>query len=149
MDKKKEKLVSLLSRLPRVIRNSVDKDLFKPLLRSIAKDLAPQHLIVLKTISEEGTLNINQIGEPAMISKAQMTQVVDKLAEMGMLKRRPNLIDRRKTDIILTETGEKTVAMADAMLNKRLEEKLLALTDEEIEKMIDSLEFLLATLEKL
>jgi DNA-binding MarR family transcriptional regulator len=149
MDEKKEELINLLLRLPRVIRNSVDKDLFKPLLHSIDKDLAPQHLVVLKHISEEGIMNMNQIGEPSVISKAQMTQIVDKLAAMGMLERRAYPKDRRKIDVVLTEQGKKTVAVADELLNRRLEEKLSILNRDEIGKMIDSLKYVLSSLEKL
>jgi len=146
--KKIEVAFNLLSRLPRAIRKSAERDIFKPLLQSIDSNLSPHHMVIMKTVEEEGMLNISQIGDTAMISKAQMSQAIDKLIGLGMLERILDPHDRRKIDIILTEKGRKALTMFDAAVKKQMIEKLSWLDDEGLDKMLDSLKFLLDTIEK-
>lgn len=146
--KKIEEALDLLSRLPRAIRKSAERDIFKPLLQSIDRNLSPHHMVIMKTVEEEGMLHISQIGDTVMISKAQMTQSIDKLIMLGMLERIPDPRDRRKIGITLTEKGKKALAMFDTTIEKQMIEKLSWLGDEGLDKMLDSLKFILETIEK-
>jgi DNA-binding MarR family transcriptional regulator len=143
-----EEAINLLSRLPRTIRKSMEHDVFKPLLHSIHRNLSPHHMVILKIVDEEGMLHISEIGDTAMISKAQMTQSIDKLTSLGMLERVPDPRDRRKTSIVITKKGEKALATFDTAVKKRMVETLSWLSDDELIKMVDSLQFILKTIEK-
>ena len=146
--KKIEVALNLLPRLPRAIRKSIERDIFKPLLQSIDSNLSPHHMVIMKIVEEEGMLHISQIGDIVMISKAQMSQAIDKLIKLGMLERIPDPHDRRKIAIILTEKGGKALTMFNAAVKKQMIEKLSRLDDEGLDKMLDSLKFLLDTIEK-
>lgn len=143
-----EEAINLLSRLPRTIRKSMEHDVFKPLLHSIHRNLSPHHMVILKIVDEEGMLHISEIGDTAMISKAQMTQSIDKLTSLGMLERVSDPRDRRKTSIVITKKGEKALATFDTAVKKRMIETLSWLSDDELIKMMDSLQFILKTIEK-
>jgi MarR family transcriptional regulator, organic hydroperoxide resistance regulator len=147
-NQKIEDIMDLLARLPRAIRKSTEHDIFKPLLQSIDRSLSPHHMIIMKTIDEEGILHISKIGDSIMISKAQMTQSIDKLIKSGMLERRADPRDRRKIDIILTKKGEKAVDLFDAAVKKQMKDSLSWLNDEGLDKMVDSLRYILKTMEK-
>ncbi len=150
MDKteRMEQVLDLLAQLPRVIRKSAERDFIKPLLRSVDPRLAPHHLAIMKIVQEEDGLNMSQIGDSAMISHAQMTQSVERLIDLGLLGRRPDRTDRRKIGITLTKKGTETMAALDAAMKKHLTETLSWLTDEDVEKLLESLSFVLSTIEK-
>ena len=102
----------------------------------------------MRIVQEEGTLNMSQIGDSAMISRAQMTQSVERLIDLALLDRRPDQTDRRKIGITLTEKGVATMEVLDAAMKKHLTETLSWLTDEDIDRLLDSLRFVLGIIEK-
>jgi DNA-binding MarR family transcriptional regulator len=134
--------IDLLFRLPRIMRMSLHREVFKPVLKSFNENLAPHHMMILKTLEEEGVLYIAEIGENVAISKAQMTHSIDELIAIGMVERQNDYRDRRKTNIKLTDKGKLTVEKMDAMLRKHIEEKLSDITDIELAKLIDVLNYL-------
>jgi DNA-binding MarR family transcriptional regulator len=143
-----EEAANLLFRLPRIMRSLVQREIFQFPPKSIGAGLSAHHTIILKILDEEGSLTISQIGGEAMISRAQMTQSIDKLTSLGMLRRVPDPDDRRKIYIVLTEKGRKTIAELDAVLKKHLTKTLSWLDDKELEKVLDSLKYLVATFER-
>jgi MarR family transcriptional regulator, lower aerobic nicotinate degradation pathway regulator len=142
-------IIDLLSRFPRIMRVSLQREIIKPPLKLLDKNLAPHHLIIMKIIDEEGSLHISEIGLIAKISKAQMTHSIDKLAQLGMINRTPDPQDRRKISITLTEKGKETVTKLDRVIEKRMKESLSWLQDEEVIKVLDALKYLIITFEKL
>jgi DNA-binding MarR family transcriptional regulator len=143
-----EEAIDLLLRLPRIMKGSMQREIFKSPLQSIDAGLAPHHTLIMKIVDDEGMLNISEIGDIAMISRAQMTQSIDKLTSLGMLRRVPDPADRRKIGIALTEKGKRATAACDAAVKKHFTETLSWLSDEELGKMLDSLKFLVATFER-
>ncbi len=150
MDKteRMDQVLFLLAQLPRAIRKSTERDLIKPLLHSVDPRLAPHHLPIMKIVQEEGTLSMSRIAGSAMISRAQMTQSVERLIELGLLERRPDQTDRRRIDVALTEKGRKTVEVLDAAVKQHLTETLSWLSDEDIDRLLDCLRFVLGIIEK-
>ena len=144
-----EEAADLLFRLPRVMRMSLEREIFKPPLKAINGNLAPHHMFIMKIVDEEGRLYISEIGDMASISKAQMTDSVDKLTSFGLLERVPDPADRRKIGIILTEKGKSTLAKFDAAMRKRMIDSLSWLQGEELTKLLDALKYLVATFEKI
>ena len=78
--------IDLLHRLPRIMRSSLHREIFKPVLESISKDLSPHHLAIMKSLEEGGAMHIAEVGENMAISKAQMTHSIDRLMLLGMVQ---------------------------------------------------------------
>ena len=144
-----EDATDLLFRLPRIMKGSMQREIYKSPLQSIDSRLSPHHMMIMKIVDEEGMLNISEIGDTAMISKAQMTQSIDTLTSLGMLERQADPTDRRKTWIILTDKGKEAVDFLDKAIKERMTGLLSGLNDEELGKTLESLKYLVATFEKL
>ena len=144
-----EETIDLLFRLPRTMRQSMERNIFVPPLKSFGEHLAPHHMAIMKLLDDEGTMCISEIGDMIKVARAQMTHSVDKLTSLGMLERVPDTEDRRKTGIRLTAEGKKQVAKMDRAVRKRMSEKLSWLQDDELKNVMKALEYLVATFEKL
>jgi len=144
-----EEATNLLLYLPRAMRTSLDREVFKPPLKLINQELAPHHMIILKVIQDTGDPTITEIAQEAMISKAQMTHSVDKLTSLDLIERVPDSNDRRKTAIVLTEKGNETVNVFEKALKKQMTEKLSWLQDDDLKKFLGALKTMVETVEKL
>ena len=144
-----EEAIDLLFRLPRIMHTSLQREIFKPPLKSLGEDLAPHHMAVMKLLEEEGTLHISEIGDTLAVAKAQMTHAIDKLTALGMIERLPDTEDRRKTGVRLTEQGRNAVMKIDRALKKHMKERLSWLQDEELARVMEALKYLVATFERL
>jgi DNA-binding MarR family transcriptional regulator len=144
-----EETIDLLFRLPRIMRQSMERNIFSPPLRSFGKHLAPHHMAIMKLLDDEGTLCITEIGHMIKVAKAQMTHSIDKLTSLGMIERVPDAADRRKTGIRLTAEGKMLIAKIDRAVEKRMKEMLSLLEDEELAKFLEALKYLTATFDKL
>lgn len=82
------------------------------------------------------------------ISKAQMTHSIYRLSGLGMVERRHDMKDRRKINVRLTVKGRNTIENADAVLRKRIREKLSNIEDEELERLVHALNYLVVMFEK-
>jgi DNA-binding MarR family transcriptional regulator len=144
-----EETIDLLFRLPRTMRQSMERNIFAPPLKLFGEHLAPHHIAIMKLLDEEGTLCISEIGEMIKVAKAQMTHSIDKLTVLGMIDRVPDTVDRRKTGVRLTTDGKQLIAKIDRAVRKRMKESLSRLKDEEIARFLESLKYLTATFDKL
>jgi DNA-binding MarR family transcriptional regulator len=144
-----EETIDLLFRLPRTMRQSMERNIFTPPLKSFGEHLAPHHMAIMKLLDDEGTLCISEIGEMIKVAKAQMTHSIDKLTSLGMIERVPDSVDRRKTGVRLTVEGKQLIAKIDRAVKRRMKESLSRLNDEEISSFLESLKYLTATFDKL
>jgi len=144
-----EEIIEIMPSLPRILRLNLERDVFKSPLQSFHKGLAPHHMAIMKFVQIEGRPYVGDICEFSRISKAQMTNSIDKLITLGMVIREPDLHDRRKISIILTEKGKNAVDNLDAIIHERMREKLSQLSDDELMKLAEVLKYLVTTLEKL
>ena len=131
------------------MRQSMERNIFAPPLKSVGEHLAPHHMAIMKLLDEEGTLCISEIGDMIKVAKAQMTHSIDKLTSLDMIERVPDAVDRRKTRVRLTAEGKKLIAKIDRAVKRRMKESLSWLKDEELARFLEALKYLTATFEKL
>lgn len=74
-------------------------------LTGIGSDITPHHLNILRLLMEKRTMHIAEIGQRLEIARAQMTQLIEKLVDLGIVERQPDQNDRRITNIALTRQG--------------------------------------------
>jgi DNA-binding MarR family transcriptional regulator len=103
-------------------------------------------MIVLK---EEGTLHPAEIGEKLLIAKAQMTHLIDKLVELGMVEREMDPTDRRTLNIALTGKGKRFLEVHKSNMVNAVREYISCLEEGEIEALSHSLRTLRDTLLRL
>jgi DNA-binding MarR family transcriptional regulator len=140
--------IDLLS-IPPLIFREIRRKLVKTALAHIDVDITPLHFEILRLLEKEGTLHVAQIGEKLHVAKAQMTHLMDKLADLNMIERKTDIADRRTINITLTGEGR---AFLDEHKNRLVHtavETMSRLTDEELEDLAKTLNKLRDILSKL
>ena len=127
--------VSLIA-LRRILRAT---DLFGRELAKTAGMTAVQFR-VLQVVAETGQCTAKEISQRMRVSQATVTSLVDKLVRSGTVVREKSIIDRRQTNIVITETGRRTIADAPDPLQQRYVRKFQALEDWEQAMIVAALE---------
>ncbi len=70
-------------------------------------DLTPPQFYVLATIGYAGGLPFGEIGEKMMVTVSNLTGIVDRLEEKGLVNRERDAHDRRIVRVRLTEKGSR------------------------------------------
>jgi MarR family transcriptional regulator, 2-MHQ and catechol-resistance regulon repressor len=128
----------LLSITP-LIRRNVQRKLVKTAFTQIDQNISPAHLDIMKILQNEGVLHIAEIGERLQIQKPQMTYLIDRLEQFGMVTRQPAPSDRRVTNVALTDEGCRILKEFDCAILSTVEEKLSHLSESELEDISVSL----------
>jgi DNA-binding MarR family transcriptional regulator len=100
--------------------------------------LTPPQFYVLATIGYAGGLAFGEIGEKMMVTVSNLTGIVDRLEEKGLVARERDAQDRRVVRVALTEKGtkvyrstiplfEKSIAEFFSPLNKSQQKELASL----------------------
>ena len=67
--------------------------------------VSPSHLRALGVLLRHGPVRPGELAEHLRIAPRSATEVVDALAERGLVERRPDPADRRATQVVVTEAG--------------------------------------------
>ncbi len=102
-------------------------------------DIKLLHFEIMKVLKEEGTRHPAAIGEKLIIAKAQMTHLIDKLVDLGLVKREIEPTDRRTLNITLTEKGNRVLEEQDSLVFNAVRDNMTSLTDKELETLSASL----------
>lgn len=95
---------------------------------------------VLQTISEYEQVTGKYIADTLRVSQATVTALIDKLQCKGLVVREKSKVDKRRTDIALTEEGMQTLRYAPDPLHQKFVRKFEALEDWEQAMLVASLE---------
>ena len=68
-------------------------------------DVTPGQVRALRTLSRHGTMRLSELSERLQIAPRTATEVVDALESRDLVRRRPDLGDRRATLVEVTEHG--------------------------------------------
>ncbi len=140
--------IDLLS-IPPLIFRGIRRKLIKTTISDIDVDITPLHFEIMRELKESGTLHVAKIGEKLQIAKAQMTQLIDKLVDLNIVAREPDIDDRRTFNITLTVRGKTVLAEQKNRLISAVMETMSRLTDAELEDLSNSLRKLRGILSKL
>ena len=125
--------------VPPLILRKLRRKLIKTTLAGVEPDINLPHFEIMRVLQEEGTLHVAEIGERLQIAKAQMTHLIDRLVELGLVARQMCAEDRRTLNIVLTERGRKIMEEHEANLVEAAREYMASLTDADIETLSGSL----------
>jgi DNA-binding MarR family transcriptional regulator len=73
-------------------------------------DVTPSQARVLGVLTRHGPVRLGALSEHLRIAPRSATEVVDALADAGLVERRPDPADRRATLVALTEPGTRVAA---------------------------------------
>lgn len=131
-----DRIDSSLIALRRIVRST---ELFGKEIRQLTGVTATQFR-VLQIIAEKGQTTAKTISTRMRVSQGTVTSLVDKLVRDGMVVRQKSILDKRQTDIVLTETGRGVLADAPDPLQQRFVRKFAAMEDWEQAMLVASLE---------
>ncbi len=114
-----------------------------------SKGVSRQDLAIMGMISQSGTLPISEIGKRLLISKPQMTYIIDRLINLGIVDRMPDKTDRRITNIKLTRKGKSKLERNKNLIRDTIRGKLASLSRGELKIFSDSLTAIKEISEKL
>jgi DNA-binding MarR family transcriptional regulator len=134
-----DRITADLLSVPPLIFRGVRRKLLKIALVDINEDISPLHFEIMALLREVGILHVAEIGERLQIARAQMTHLIDKLVDLGIVERQTNTADRRMTNIVLTDKGGAFSEEHDSNMKNAIKETLSCLTDEELQDLSDSL----------
>jgi DNA-binding MarR family transcriptional regulator len=103
-------------------------------------DLTPQQVEILSFLDEKGVHRVAEIGKKLQIAKAQMTQIMDKLAERGLINRETSSEDRRAINISLSSQGRYLLAINQEKLGEAVRKNISQLSDEDLNELSASLQ---------
>ena len=137
MQKEKfEEIVENLFLIPHLFK----KKLMKHDLYNEEIELSPSHFHILLTLIEKGSMATSELGKTLNICKSNVTPLVQKLIDKGMVKRITNESDRRYIYISITEAGKQFLTKHKELVVEHLKKKVCILNEEELEVLAVSLQ---------
>ncbi len=133
-----DNVLETLSQMPKLHRG-LHKNIFRKVIENLAEGITRHHLEILDLLYEEGTLHMAEIADMLLISKSQMTRLIDELIRREMVERHPDKNDRRKSNVFLTPKGSKTVEEFKKGIEDNIKRWLSSLTDQELSQIATSL----------
>jgi len=146
-DKLNSILDDLLSTLPlisRIFRKKISK-----WHMGVHGDISRLHHEIIRILEKEGTLHIAEIASRLVITRPQMTHLIDKLVDLGLVERQIDVADRRTIKVALTDKARVMLAEIDSVVRSNFEEILSSLTDEEVLELLVSVKKLREIFSKL
>ncbi|WP_380056195.1 MarR family winged helix-turn-helix transcriptional regulator [Falsihalocynthiibacter sp. SS001] len=108
--------------------------------------LTPVQIRLLQIVLGHGSTTPKKISLQMGVSPATISTLLDRLAAKEMIERQRSDVDRRQTNIILTEKGRKAVEGAPDPLQQKYVKEFEALADWEQAMIVSALERVAAML---
>ncbi|MDD4334912.1 MAG: MarR family transcriptional regulator [Desulfotomaculaceae bacterium] len=97
--------------------------------------LSPLQYFAVSILYRKGSLSMSELAQDLQISKQQLTPLVYKLINQGLLAKKEDKNDRRIVRIEVTEQGRNMFKGIFAEIKHDLFEKLRILPDEELDEL--------------
>jgi len=102
--------------------------------------LTPSQLVVLQEVARHGETTAGAIAGALRFSHATVTNIVDRLEQAGLARRRRGEQDRRQVWVSITDAGQQTLAAAPNILQDQFRSKFDILPDWEQAMIVAMLE---------
>ncbi len=120
---------------------TIHKKILKRDLSGFPDNLTRLHGAVMGELSQT-SLTMTELANTLMMTKPQLTHVVNPLVASGIVERRPDEKDRRVINLSLTENGRILLEEAKRKVKENTKNRLATLTSEELDQMSTALETL-------
>ncbi|KEJ01191.1 MarR family transcriptional regulator [Clostridium botulinum A2B7 92] len=112
---------------------NLQKKLFNPDELKKKFSLPPSHIKVIVYLKHNGNCSISKIAKDLLISKPNMTPIIDKLICENMVARYTDPKDRRVIRVELTEEGALFIKDQEKLIKTLLTEKISDLSSEDLQ----------------
>jgi DNA-binding MarR family transcriptional regulator len=126
----------LLSTMPLIARIT-RKKISRPSL-GFHEYVSPLHHEIMKTLEKEGTMHISEVASRLLVPRPQMTHLIDRLVDLGLVERRIDEADRRTINVALTGQARRMLKKMDSVIRDNVGEALSSLSDEEMQELLAS-----------
>ena len=127
---------------------SLNKHIFNPNALTKKFNIPHSHIKVLFYLVHNGPISISKMAKDLYVSKPNMTPVIDKLVEDGLVTRDYDPTDRRVILIRATPKALGVLKGGKEYIKEVIREKISPLSDEDISNLSSSLDTLLAVINK-
>jgi DNA-binding MarR family transcriptional regulator len=125
-----------LFNVQRVISEAIERDL----RAETGLSLAQYEVLLRLAEAPEGKLRMVDIAERVCVSKSGVTQLVDRLEEIGLVTRESSRSDRRLTYAKITRAGKETLRRSQPALDSAVQANFAShLSDPEMECLHEAL----------
>jgi len=138
----KDALEGVLQELPQIFPLMEGK-ILRAGLKAVEREkgIAPHHLMILKLVRDAGPLAVSEIGGWHHIPRPQMTYLIERLVELGLVERRPDDKDRRVINVALTQKGRVTLEECMDLIKESARKRLSSLSDEDLRQLAAALKW--------
>ncbi len=102
-------------------------------------DLTVDHWGVLEILNEHEGLSLTELSRIMLKDLPTLTKIIDLVSKKGYVKRKTNIKDRRKFNLVLTKQGREVVVALQPIAEEIRSKIKKALTDEEVAILISIL----------
>ena len=117
------------------------KKILKMDLSAQSDNLTRLHFAVMGEISQN-SMTMSELAKVLMMTKPQLTHLVDALVALGLVERKPDTKDRRVINLVLTDKGRILGNDMKQKVKENIKKRLACLTSEELTQMSTALETL-------
>lgn len=107
------------------------------------------HFQVLSLLNERGSMSVSEISEFFDIAKPNITPLVDRLVNAGLVDRVRSTTDRRVVFIVILDEGRTRLKTIRSLLGENVESWKRALSDEEFDRLASALSDVVTLLGKI
>ena len=107
------------------------------------------HFQVLSLLDERGSMSVSEISEYFNIAKPNITPLVDRLVNAGLVERVRSTTDRRVVYIVILDEGRERLKAIQALIATNVASWNGALTDDEFERLGQALSDVVTLLNKI
>lgn len=111
--------------------------------------LPPSHVKVIFYLVHNGSATMSDIANHACISKPNLTPIIDKLIQEGLVQRLDNPKDRRTVLISITDRANHLFEEHKTFIKQRLASRIKPLSPEDLTQLHQSIELVLPLLDKI
>jgi len=108
--------------------------------------VTPAQALVLRMIKRQPGTTVSEMARRGMMTKSNISVLVDRLCREGLLEKKADQTDQRLTRLYLTAGGQKILAEIAARHMTTTRAALAGLNDEQLARVADSMQLLLRTL---
>ena len=137
-DISKDQLDRMISAL-RLVMRVTGRKLMRVDFAGISFSTSPAHMGVLGILGE-GDTTASALAKMLMVTKPQITHLVDQLVAAGCVERQPDSSDRRVSILTLTERGRGLLEEMGSKMRENVRQALAGLSPEELTQLTVSLE---------
>ena len=98
------------------------------------------HVQVLFMLQDAGTMSVSEISRRVGIAKPNITPLVDRLLESGLVDRQRDVSDRRVVNVVILPAGEEKLAAIRRTISEQVLGQVETLSSAEFKELFDALD---------